>query len=127
MIDLLFTEAVQAALEPQFSGVYVGPVHDNREIDSPSITLDMRSDALVGGPLYRGTLTANITTQADDTTPSEHQTLVQSVDAALKDINLAGSAVTLYGIVATGVEAQRSGRQWTSALSYIVGFGPQTL
>jgi len=127
MIDLLFTEAVQAALEPQFPGIYVGPVHDNREIDSPSVTLDMRSDALVGGPLYRGTLTANVTSQADDATPGEHQTFVQTVDAALKDLDLSGSAVTLYGIVASSVEAQRSGRQWTSVLSYIVGFGPQTI
>ena len=127
MIDLLFTEAVQAALEPQLPGVYVGPVHDNRDIESPSVTLDMRSDALVGGPLYRGTLTANITTQADDSTPGEHQTFVQSVDSALKALDLTGSAVKLYGIVASTVEAQRSGRQWTSALSYIVGFGPQPL
>ena len=125
MIDLLTCEVIRDEIAPDFTGVYIGLPHDGESITMPCILLDIRGDALVGGPLQRGALTVAAMSQADDSTVAEHIELVQQVTTAIKGVTGSGSAVQIYGVVATSSEAQNTERHWITNLQFTLGYGPQ--
>jgi hypothetical protein len=51
--------------------------------------------------------------------------LVQDVTDAIKGVTGAGSAVQVYGVVATSSEAQNTERHWITNLQFTLGYGPQ--
>lgn len=125
MIDLLTCEVIRDEIAPDFLGVYIGLPHDGDSITMPCVLLDLRGDALVGGPLQRGALTVAVMSQADDSTVTEHIALVQQVTNAIKGVTGAGAAVQVYGVVATSSEAQNTERHWITNLQFTLGYGPQ--
>jgi hypothetical protein len=125
MIDLLTCEVIRDEIAPDFSGVYIGLPHDGESITMPCILLDLRGDALVGGPLQRGALTVAVMSQADDSTVAEHIELVQEVTNAIKGVTGSGFAIQIYGVVATSSEAQNTERHWITNLQFTLGYGPQ--
>ena len=125
MIDLLTCQAIRDAIAPDFAGVYIGLPHDGDKITLPCVLLDLRGDALLGGPLERGTLTAAVMNQADDSTVEDHIELVRNVTEAIKTVTVPGSGVQIFGVVATASEAQNTERHWITNLQFTMGYGPQ--
>jgi hypothetical protein len=125
VIDLLTCEVIRDEIAPDFTGVYIGLPHDGESITMPCILLDLRGDALVGGPLQRGALTVAVMSQADDSTVQEHIDLVQQATTAIKACTGSGSAVQIYGVVPTNSEAQNTERHWITNLQFTMGYGPQ--
>jgi hypothetical protein len=116
---------IRDEITPDFTGVYIGLPHDGESITMPCILLDLRGDALVGGPLQRGALTVAVMSQADDSTVGEHIELVQQATTAIKACTGSGSAVQIYGVVPTSSEAQNTERHWITNLQFTMGYGPQ--
>lgn len=125
MIDLLTCEVIRDEIAPDFAGVYIGLPHDGDAITMPCVLLDLRGEALVGGPLQRGALTVAVMSQADDSTVQQHIDLVGEVTAAIKAVTGSGSAIQIYGVVATSSEAQNTERHWITNLQFTLGYGPQ--
>lgn len=125
MIDLLTCEVIRDEIASNFPGVYIGLPHDGDSITMPCVLLDLRGDALVGGPLQRGALTVAVMSQADDSTVAQHIELVQQVTNAIKGVTGAGASVQIYGVVATSSEAQNTERHWITNLQFTLGYGPQ--
>jgi hypothetical protein len=125
MIDLLTCELIRDAIAGDLPGVYIGLPHDGDSITMPCTLLDLRGEAVVGGPLQRGALTAAVMSQADDSTVEQHIELVQDVTDAIKGVTITGEAVQIYGVVATGSEAQNTERHWVTNLLFTLGYGPQ--
>jgi hypothetical protein len=125
MIDLLTCEVIRDEITPDFTGVYIGLPHDGDSITMPCVLLDLRGDALVGGPLQRGALTAAVMQQTDDSTIAEHIELVQQVADAIKGVTGTGSEIQIYGVVAMNSENQNTERHWITNLQFTLGYGPQ--
>ena len=125
MIDLLTCEVIRDEIAPDFPGIYIGLPHDGESITMPCVLLDLRGDALVGGPLQRGALTVAAMSQADESTVQQHIELVQQVTDAIKGVTGEGSAIQIYGVVATSSEAQNTERHWITNLQFTLGYGPQ--
>lgn len=125
MIDLLTCEVIRDEIAPDFAGVYIGLPHDGDSITMPCALLDLRGEALVGGPLQRGSLTVAAMSQTDDSSVQQHIDFVAELTAAIKGVTGAGSAVQIYGVVATSSEAQNTERHWITNLQFTLGYGPQ--
>lgn len=126
MIDLLTCETIRDEITGDFPGVYIGLPHDGENITMPCVLLDLRGDALVGGPLQRGSLTAAVMQQTDDSTIAEHIELVQQVTNAIKSVTGTGSEIQIYGVVAVTSENQNTERHWITNLQFTLGYGPAT-
>lgn len=125
MIDQPFVSAVAAALETAIPDVFIGAQHTRDEITLPAVLLKLESDAVVGGPLFRGTLECSVVSHAVDATTEQHAQLVRDVDTTMRTLTLDSEAVELYGVVPTSSIPSIDNNQWHSSLSYIVGFGPK--
>lgn len=125
MIDQPFVSAVGAALETALPGVFIGAQHTRDEIVLPAVLLKLESDAVVGGPLFRGTLEAVVVSHGVDSTTADHAQLVRDLDDAMRNLTFDSDAVELYGVVPTSSIPSIDNNQWHSSLSYIVGFGPK--
>jgi hypothetical protein len=125
MMDLLTCEVIRDEIAPDFDGVYIGLPHDGDSITMPCVLLDLRGDALVGGPLQRGALTAAVMSQTDDSTVAQHIELVQQITDAIKGVTGTGSEVQIYGVVAVTSENQNTERHWITNLQFTLGYGPQ--
>lgn len=125
MIDQPFVSAVAAALRLAVPAVFVGAQHTRDEITLPGVLLKLESDAVVGGPLFRGTLEVTAITHSADSTTEEHSALVQEIDGAMRTLTLDSEVVALYGVVPTSSVPSIDNNQWHTTLSYIVGFGPK--
>ena len=123
MIDLLLVNAIAAAIKSQFPSVFVGASMENTEIELPAIMVEMKSDAVVGGPLYRGTMTISVATQADDSTPEVHAEFTDEVGTFVKSLALT-EPVKMCGTVYQNFDTTRNERHWISTMNYIVGFTP---
>ena len=124
MIDQTFISEVGSALQTALPGAFVGAQHTRDEITLPAVLLKIESDAVVGGPLFRGTLECTVVSSGVDSTTAEHAQMVSDVDAAMRALTLDSEIVLLYGVVPTSSIPSVDGNQWHSTLSYIVGFGP---
>lgn len=123
MIDLLLVNAIAAALREEFPDVFVGASMENVDIQLPAIMVEMKSDAVVGGPLYRGTMTISVATQADDSTPQSHASFTDEVGTFVKSLALT-SPVKMCGTVYQNFDTSRNERHWISTMNFIVGFTP---
>jgi len=121
MITLAFCEAAKASLQTTFPDIYIGTMSDDEAITLPAIVLDLRGDSPAGA-LFRGSLTASVMSQADDTTPTAHATFVKSVVSALDSLTITSSDLTLAGITSTSSDTQRQDRHWITNLVYTLGF-----
>jgi hypothetical protein len=124
MIDLLFVEAIRAALSAEFPDLHILLQHDAEEIQLPAVVLECSGDSLLNSPLVTGQLTVAVLSQADDSTIYQHMERVQAVGAAMNALQLVDEPVNLYGIISTGSESQNTERHWVTNLKYKAGFGP---
>jgi hypothetical protein len=126
MIDGFLAEAIAASLRTSFPNVYVGIPQDDGRILMPSITLQLRSDFVVGSPLERGTLTLMVCSQADDTSPHDHTQFVYAVSQFMRSITIDSDVVSLAGIVSASGDEQHAERHWQTPLVYTIGFLPKS-
>lgn len=124
MTDGILCEAIRAALQPTFSGIYIGMPQDDAPIPMPAIILELQSDVVVGSPLQRGSLSVSVCSQADDTTPHAHSVFSAAVDQAVRSMHFTGGAVQLYGVVCMSTDLRRAERHWQTFIKYVLGFGP---
>lgn len=127
MIGAYLCQAIQEAAQTAFPGVYVGLAQDNERITLPAITLQLRATSVVGSRLERGTLTVNVASQADDSTPAEHAAFVESVGDFMRTLTVSTDKVYLAGLVSTDSDEMHAERHWQTPLTYIVGFTPSIL
>jgi len=120
-------EAIQPLLQAAFPDVYVGLPQDDGRISMPAITMQMRASSVLGSPLERGTLTLNVCSQADDTTPDAHAQFVYNVGEFMRTLAISNERVHLAGLVSTESDEAHGERHWQTPLSYIVGFTPSIL
>ena len=122
MIDLQLIIGIASFLRDEFPDVFIGQQHSSDPITLPACLIDMRGDAVVGGPLYKADLVCQIASQADETTSEEHSSLVlqigQTVNALLGDFN----GCTIAGVVANTSESSRNERHFMTTLTFIVGY-----
>lgn len=126
MMDQFLAEAIVASLKAEFPTVYVGLPQDDGRITLPAITLQLRSDFVLGSPLERGHLTVMVSSQADDTEPHAHAQFVYRVSQFMRTITITSDVVELAGIVSVSADEQHAERHWQTPLVYTVGFLPKT-
>ena len=126
MIDGILAQAIAASLRAEFPNVYVGIPQDDASIAMPALLMQLRSDFVVGSTLERGTLTINVCSQADDTTPADHAQLCLDVATFMRTITIDSDAVQLDGIVTASADEQHAERHWQTPLVYTIGFSPKS-
>lgn len=125
MIDQFLIDAIGDAIAPALPGVFIGRQHTHDEISLPAVLLSVEGEAVVGGPLYRGTLTVVAVSASADTTSAEHAAFCAAVDEEIRALVISDPpTVALYGVVATGTAADIDNNQFRTALTYVVGYGP---
>lgn len=122
MIDLKLVQEIAAHLRPLFPTVYVGGQHENTPITLPALLLDMKSEGVVGGPLQRGTLTAEISSQADDSNPASHADLTKGIGEAINSLTGVYGPIFIAGVVYESSDSFRSERHFQTNLQFIVGY-----
>lgn len=120
----LLCEEIKSQLQAAFPAVYVGLPQDDGRVTLPAIRLQLQSDVVVGSPLERGHLTVMAESQADDTTPTDHEFFARNVDSFMRGISINTTGVTLAGIVAENNSEDHQDRHWKTILNYIIGFFP---
>jgi hypothetical protein len=125
MIDGILAQAIATSIKAAFPNVYVGIPQDDGRITMPAITLQLRSDFVVGSPLERGTLTVMVSSQADDTTPADHAQFCYNVSAFMRTLSIQSDVVKLDGLVTASADEQHAERHWQTPLVYTIGFSPK--
>lgn len=123
MIDLSLLQLIKTKIEEQFDGFYIGLQHDSDKITLPAIFLDVTSEAIVGGPLYKGNLLVHILTQADDQTLEEHSEIVLNINNFIKYLIVSSGDVKIFGIVPVQTNTSRAERHFQTSLTFVIGFG----
>jgi hypothetical protein len=126
MIDGILAQAIAASLRTEFSNVYVGIPQDDASITMPALLMQLRSDFVVGSTLERGTLTINVCSQADDTTPAEHAQFCLDVATFMRTLSITSDVVQLDGLVTASADEQHAERHWQTPLVYTIGFSPKS-
>jgi hypothetical protein len=126
MIDGILAQAIATAISGAFPNVYIGTPQDNDSIAMPAILMQLRSDFVVGSTLERGTLTLNVCSQADDTTPAEHAKFCLDVATFMRTISITSDVVQLDGLVTASADEQHAERHWQTPLVYTIGFSPKS-
>jgi len=128
MIDLQFCEAVVSYLATSFPQRSVYAANSARELNAPAIVVDIRAEVVVGSMLEQGTLTVIVISQADDTTPGQHQADCNAIDAAIRSMKpyFATGPIALYGVIAQNTDNQRENTSWEKHLVYLTGYGPRS-
>jgi hypothetical protein len=125
MIDGFLAEAIAVSLRAQIPNVYVGLPQDDARITMPCVIIQLRSDFVLGSPYERGHLTMLVCSQADDSTPQEHNQFVYNVSQFMRSLTISSDVVEFLGLVATTADEQHAERHWQTPLTYIVGFSPK--
>lgn len=123
MIDLSLLKLIKTKIEEQFDGFYIGLQHDSDKIVLPAVFLDVTSEAIVGGPLYKGNLLVHILTQADDQTLEEHSEIVLNINNFIKYLIVSSGDVKIFGIVPIQTNTSRAERHFQTSLTFVIGFG----
>jgi hypothetical protein len=116
--------------DPAFDGVFLSTGHDNEEHQLPSVTVSSKSEPLSGSAVvFRADLTLVIESEAHDSNPGQHATLVENVRGSLADkaavgaaIN-AGDRVCLYGYAFTESSLDVDGSRFRTSLTLKAGYG----
>ena len=122
MIDLKLIQQISLALRDLFPDIYIGGQHENPPITLPAVLMDMKSEGVVGGPLNRGTLTAEVTSQADESNPSDHGELVKQISSAIIALTGSEDEIKIAGVVYSGSDSFRAERHFQTNLQFIVGY-----
>lgn len=123
MIDLSLLQLIKTKIEQEFDGFYIGLQHDSDKITLPAVFLDVTSEAIVGGPLYKGNLLVHILTQADDQTLEEHSEIVLNINNFIKYLIVSSGDVKIFGIVPVQTNTSRAERHFQTSLTFVIGFG----
>jgi hypothetical protein len=126
MIDGILAQAIATAISGAFPNVHIGTPQDNDSIAMPAILMQLRSDFVVGSTLERGTLTLNVCSQADDTTPEEHAQFCLDVATYMRTLSITSDVVQLDGLVTASADEQHAERHWQTPLVYTIGFSPKS-
>jgi len=126
MIDGILAQSIATAISSAFPNVYIGTPQDNDSIAMPAILMQLRSDFVVGSTLERGTLTLNVCSQADDTTPAEHAQFCLGVATFMRTLSITSDVVQLDGLVTASADEQHAERHWQTPLVYTIGFSPKS-
>jgi hypothetical protein len=122
VIDLKLIQQICGILRGNFPQIYIGGQHENTPITLPAVLLDIKSEGVVGGPLHKGTLTAEITSQADDTTPEAHGNLVEQIGAAISNLTGETGYATIAGVVYSSSDSFRAERHFQTNLQFVLGY-----
>jgi hypothetical protein len=123
VIDLSLLQLIKTKIEQEFDGFYIGLQHDSDKITLPAVFLDVTSEAIVGGPLYKGNLLVHILTQADDQTLEEHSEIVLNINNFIKYLIVSSGDVKIFGIVPVQTNTSRAERHFQTSLTFVIGFG----
>jgi len=124
MIDLPLCQAIREKIAPEFPDVFIGVPHEPQSITIPAFILNLSGEAVVGGPLVRGSLEVTVMTSSNEYTTQQHADLVRDVAEAVRDIVLESDVVELYGVVPTSTKSETDGNHFQTILTFIVGYGP---
>ena len=132
MLDHALESGFVAFLEADalFVGIHFFTGHDDGERHAPSITVESKSEALVGSAVvFRSDLTIAVESEGHDNRPDAHAALVEKVRARLANkagaataVN-AGMQVCLYGYAFTGSNLDVGGTRFRTSLTFKVGYG----
>lgn len=122
MIDLILIQQIAAALRDAFPDIYIGGQHENTPITLPAVLLDIKSEGVVGGPLNRGTLTAEVTSQADESNPADHGGLVRQISNAIIALTGSEDQIKIAGVVYNSSDSFRAERHFQTNVQFIVGY-----
>lgn len=124
MIDLPLCQAIRETIAPEFPDVFIGVPHEPSAITIPALVLNLSGEAVVGGPLVRGTLEVTVMTSSNDYSTEQHAQLVKEVAEAVRDVVISSEVVSLYGVVPTSTKSETDGNHFETILTFIVGYGP---
>lgn len=124
MIDLPLCQAIRDTLAPEFPGVFIGVPHEPASISIPACILNLSGEAVIGGPLVRGSLEVTVMTSCNEYTTQQHADLVKSVAEAVTEVVIESEIVNLYGVVPTTTKSETDGNHFQTILTFIIGYGP---
>lgn len=124
MIDLPLCQAIRETIAPDFPGVFIGVPHEPASVTIPAAIMNLTGDAVVGGPLVRGSLEVTVMTSCNEYTTTQHAQLVKDVAEAVRDVVVESEVVQLYGVIPTSTKSETDGNHFQTILTFIVGYGP---
>ena len=132
MLDYALESGFAAFLKADavFAGVHFFTGHDDEERHAPSVTVESKSEALVGSAVvFRSDLTIVVESEAHDNRPDAHASLVEKARAKLANkasvaaaVN-ASAQVRVYGYAFTGSNLDVEGTRFRTSLTFKVGYG----
>jgi hypothetical protein len=125
VIDLSLLQIIRDRIDQEFDGFYIGLQHDSEKITLPAIFLDVTSEAVVGGPLYKGNLLVHVLTQADDQTLQEHSEIVLAINNFIKNLTILSGDIQIFKIVPIQTNTSRGERHFQTSLTFVIGFGSE--
>jgi len=132
MLDHALESAFVACLQsdPAFAGVYFFTGQDDEEHQLPAITVSAKSEPLTGSAeIFRADVSVMIESEAHDSRPDDHASLVEKVRSSLAAkatliaaINGAGK-IHLYGYAFTASTPDVDGTRFRTEFTLKAGYG----